>query len=384
MINLSLEFETFLAEDYCLRVADGTHDSPKEVEFGKKLVTSKNIIGGKLNLEKSYFISLEDFNEVNKRSRVDQWDILISMIGTVGEVALIKEKPDFAIKNVGLLKNDDEYTAKWLYYYLKSDLGQYQIKSRLRGTTQLYIPLKDLRKLEIQVPKNHEDLIKIVRILDNIDLKIENCIQINKNLETLSSRLFNNLIYNESDIEFLELKKICKFVKGRKPEEISEYYKDGFNNYLTIEVLSNQNQIYALDKKGIEATENDILMVMDGASSGKLFFGKEGFVGSTLAKIEVKESYSELVYQFLKVNEKFITDNTTGSAIPHADKGLILNLQLPISDILLSYSDIFKKIRLMIISNSNEIIKLQNLRDTLLPKLMSGEIDVSEVNCDLK
>ena len=180
---MSLEFETFLAEDYCLRVADGTHDSPKEVEFGKKLVTSKNIIGGKLNLEKSYFISLEDFNEVNKRSRVDQWDILISMIGTVGEVALIKEKPDFAIKNVGLLKNDDEYTAKWLYYYLKSDLGQYQIKSRLRGTTQLYIPLKDLRKLEIQVPKNHEDLIKIVRILDNIDLKIENCIQINKNLE---------------------------------------------------------------------------------------------------------------------------------------------------------------------------------------------------------
>lgn len=121
---MSLEFERSIAEEYCIKVVDGTHDSPKEVDYGKKLVTSKNIIGGKLDLYKSYFISLDDFDENNKRSKVDQWDILISMIGTLGEVALITEKPDFAIKNVGLLKNNNEYKAKWLYYYLKSDFGQ--------------------------------------------------------------------------------------------------------------------------------------------------------------------------------------------------------------------------------------------------------------------
>ena len=177
-----IEFDILPAEDFCLKVADGTHDSPKETEVGKKLVTSKNIIGGTLNLEKSYCISLDDYNEINKRSKVDKWDILLSMIGTVGEVALIKEEPNFAIKNVGLLKNKNEYDAKWLYYYLKSDLGQYQIKSRLRGTTQMYIPLKDLRKLEIPVPKNKDYQLQIINILDNIDQKIENCISINKNL----------------------------------------------------------------------------------------------------------------------------------------------------------------------------------------------------------
>lgn len=182
-MSLENDFEIFLAEDYCLKVADGTHDSPKEVEFGKKLVTSKNIIGGTLNLDKSYNISLEDYNEVNKRSKVDKWDILLSMIGTVGEVALIKSEPDFAIKNVGLLKNKDEISAKWLYYYLKSDFGQYQIKSRLRGTTQVYIPLKDLRKLEIPVPNEKEIMIKVINILDSIDQKIENCNSINRNLE---------------------------------------------------------------------------------------------------------------------------------------------------------------------------------------------------------
>ena len=176
-----IEFDVFFTEDFCLKVADGTHDSPKETEFGKKLVTSKNIIGGTLNLDKSYYISLEDYNEINKRSKVDKWDILLSMIGTVGEVALIKEELDFAIKNVGLLKNKNEYDAKWLYYYLKSDFGQYQIKSRLRGTTQMYIPLKDLRKLEIPVPKNKDYQLQIINILDSIDQKIENCISINKN-----------------------------------------------------------------------------------------------------------------------------------------------------------------------------------------------------------
>ncbi len=377
-----IEFDVFSAEDFCLKVADGTHDSPKETEFGKKLVTSKNIIGGTLNLDKSYYISLEDYNEINKRSKVDKWDILLSMIGTVGEVALIKEEPNFAIKNVGLLKNKNEYDAKWLYYYLKSDFGQYQIKSRLRGTTQMYIPLKDLRKLEIPVPKNKDYQLQIINILDSIDQKIENCISINKNLTKLSSIIFINLM--EKSNEFLKLNKCCKFIKGKKPKETSDYPQPNFLDYLTIDVLSNQSQMYAHDEKGILANEYDILMVMDGASSGKLFYGKSGLVGSTLAKLNVEEKYLEIVYQFLKQSEKFISDNTTGSAIPHTDKGLVLNLKCPISEELLNYSDTFKSIRSSIITNNNEILKLQKLRDTLLPKLMSGEIDVSKINYDLE
>ena len=230
-------------------------------------------------------------------------------------------------------------------------------------------------------PREQQDF--LVDILEKLDKKISINKKINHNLEKISSRLYSNLIYDEKDLEFIELKEICKFIKGRKPTEISEQYKSDFEDYLTIEVLSNQNQVYAFDDKGIKAKEKDILMVMDGASSGKLFYGKKGLVGSTLAKIDVKEDYIELVYQFLKINEKYITENTTGSAIPHTDKGIVLSLRLPISEKLTEYSDKFKNIRLAIISNNNEIMKLQHLRDILLPKLMSGEIDVSEVNCDL-
>src|ERR1039458_8817096 len=86
-------------------VRDGTHDSPKPVTKGRNLVTSRHIIGGRLDLSSAYLIAEADFDAINRRSKVDRWDVLVSMIGTVGEPCLVKEEPDFAIKNIGLFKS---------------------------------------------------------------------------------------------------------------------------------------------------------------------------------------------------------------------------------------------------------------------------------------
>lgn len=411
---MSLEFETFLAEDYCLRVADGTHDSPKEVEFGKKLVTSKNIIGGKLDLEKSYFISLEDFNEVNKRSKVDQWDILISMIGTVGEVALIKEKPDFAIKNVGLLKNNDEYAAKWLYYYLKSDLGQYQIKSRLRGTTQLYIPLKDLRKLEIEVPKNHEELIKIVKILDNIDLKIENCLMINHNLDALCHIIFKHYFIDFTpfidkgfvDSEIGEIPKEwavttvgnildCKL--GGTPSRSNESYWDGDIAWINSGKINEFRIIEPseyITEEGLKKSATKLLpakttvIAITGATLGQISLLEIDSCAnqSVIGVIPNKEYPYEFVYPLISSILDDLLKHQTGGAQQHINKNNVesFNIVCPPKDIISKYTNIVSPLYSQISTNCFEIEKLQKLRDTLLPKLMSGEIDVSKINCDLK
>ncbi|MEI7099656.1 restriction endonuclease subunit S, partial [Klebsiella pneumoniae] len=91
------------AQSYCTKIADGTHDSPKQSAIGNLLVTSKNIIDGELDLSKSYFISEEDYSKINQRSKVDKNDVLLSMIGTVGQACVVEQEPNFAIKNVGLL-----------------------------------------------------------------------------------------------------------------------------------------------------------------------------------------------------------------------------------------------------------------------------------------
>src|SRR5690606_20776928 len=93
-----------------LDVRDGTHDSPKYVESGFPLVTSKNITGKGLDVHNVKYISQEDFDAINKRSKVDVGDILFAMIGTIGFPTVIPDEPNYAIKNVALFKKrqDDQ------------------------------------------------------------------------------------------------------------------------------------------------------------------------------------------------------------------------------------------------------------------------------------
>ncbi|MCL1481713.1 MULTISPECIES: restriction endonuclease subunit S [unclassified Marinobacter] len=191
-LSVSQDWNESQMQEFCVKVADGTHDSPKKTEQGKLLVTSKNIIGGTLDLTKSYRISEEDFNDVNRRSKVDINDVLLSMIGTVGEVCLIENEPDFAIKNVGLLKNHDPLKAKWLYFYLTSPLAQAQIKERLRGTTQQYLPLGEIRKFPIIYPESRTVMQEIVGVLAALQDKIQLNHQINQTLEQIAQAIFKS------------------------------------------------------------------------------------------------------------------------------------------------------------------------------------------------
>ena len=73
-------------------VRDGTHDSPNYVQEGFPLVTSKNIVDGKLDLSSVSYLTQEDYDKINQRSKVDEGDIIMPMIGTIGNPLLIEEK----------------------------------------------------------------------------------------------------------------------------------------------------------------------------------------------------------------------------------------------------------------------------------------------------
>lgn len=157
----------------CSSVRDGTHDTPKPVADGKPLITSKHIKSGRADTTDAYSISPADFDAINKRSQVHQWDVLVSMIGTVGEIALVSDEPNFAIKNVGLLKIGQPTIARWVYHYLKSPSGQAAIKTYLSGTSQPFISLGSLRRLPVIMPPEDECR-KIAAILTTYDELIEN------------------------------------------------------------------------------------------------------------------------------------------------------------------------------------------------------------------
>ena len=149
-------------------VRDGTHDSPKKKNFGKYLITSKNIKCGSVIFENAYYISDEDFELINKRSKVDVDDLLFTMIGTVGEIAHIIDEPDFAIKNVGLIKTRDRILARYLFHYLQSSVAKKYIADNKSKGSQVFLALGKIRNFPIPyVPSDIQS--RIVHVLDNFD-----------------------------------------------------------------------------------------------------------------------------------------------------------------------------------------------------------------------
>ena len=135
-------------------VRDGTHDSPEYFNAGYPLVTSKNVTGSKIDLTNCNLISEVDYKKICERSRVDKGDIIMPMIGTVGKPVIVSIEPIFAVKNVALIKFMPNSLVMNIYIksLLESDYFDHAVLNKIRGGTQKFISLGDIRNLEIILP----------------------------------------------------------------------------------------------------------------------------------------------------------------------------------------------------------------------------------------
>jgi type I restriction enzyme S subunit len=183
---------------------------------------------------------------------------------------------------------------------------------------------------------------------------------------------------------------LISFEKGRKPP-VS--YPLPCKGCLPVVLIENFNGIvssYALPKGMTIAQEKDVLMVMDGASSGRVETGHYGIVGSTLAKITLREGSgvgTHFLYYALKLLEPEIREHLTGTSIPHADKNWISAQMVCFpnkGELLFYFEEIVGQIRERIRALRGESRTLAALRDSLLPKLIRGEIRVKDAERFLK
>lgn len=172
-------------------IRDGTHDTPKYVnENGIPLITSKNLKGNEIDFNKVSYISNEDHFEISKRSKVESGDILFAMIGTIGNPAIIKGDANFSIKNVGLFKkNESVILPHFFVNFLRSSFFEKQLneKKLLKGTTQRFIPLGNLRKIEIPLPplETQQAIVsKIEELFSELDKGIEDLKTAQQQLKT--------------------------------------------------------------------------------------------------------------------------------------------------------------------------------------------------------
>ena len=150
-----------------LDVRDGTHDTPKYVNEGIPLVTSKNLKDGQIDYSSAKLISNEDAEMINKRSLVDDGDILLAMIGTIGNPVLVKKDRNFCIKNVALFKPVNQNLLDMMYVLFYLIFEQYVMREKARGGLQPFVSLTILRKTIFPLPPLAEQK-RIVQKLEEI------------------------------------------------------------------------------------------------------------------------------------------------------------------------------------------------------------------------
>jgi type I restriction enzyme S subunit len=345
-------------------VRDGTHDSPKESHDGYPLVTSKNIKNGVIDISNTYLISESDYIFVNQRSKVEQWDVLFSMIGTIGECAIVKKLPNFAIKNVGLFKtNGDRPLAEWIYYYFHSQQAQNEISACVKGSTQQYISLTDLRNFPIEIPSRERQQ-HILSILTSLDDKVDLLNRENATLEAMAETLFRQWFIEEAkeDWEEGKLGDLIEVKYGKDHKKLNDgtfpvFGSGGIMRYA-------ESAIY--DKESV-------LIPRKGSLNNVMYIDEPFWTVDTMFYTEMRRpNIAKFIFHFMKGQD--LANMNVGSAVPSMTTEVLNNIPLDIPPQEL-FDKFEKTVSVFYLKQKQNRIQIRNLlkqRDILLPKLMSN------------
>lgn len=359
-------------------VRDGTHSSPKSVKKGYHLVTTKNLKMNYIDFSKSNIISNTDFEKINRRSKVEQYDILLSMIGTVGNVYQERHKSiNYAIKNIALLKfHGDELLSDWMNYFLQSMVGHNLITSRLSGSTQQFISLNDLRNLEIELPSRSK-MKEIITPLMIIDRKMMSNKQINDNLDELLTTIFEEKV-NSPKFSQRNLTDIANYRNGLA---MQKFRPDNDQESMPVLKIKELNQGYT-DGTSDRCSANidpsvivkigDIIFSWSGTLLVKNWSGKTAGLNQHLFKV-TSENYPDwFIYEWTKHHLRRFQSIAAGKA---TTMGHIKRKDLKDSTVYIPDNSYLTELdrRMKPIYNKRlEIIKenqeLNNLRQALLQK----------------
>ena len=358
---------------------------------------------------------------VEDRHWVNPGDLLFAWSGSVGIYRY--NGPKAALnQHIFRVVAKEGIDQQFLRYLLLSCMPIFNLHVQDKRTTMGHVTIKDLQRIKVQVPPLAEQR-AIAHILGALDDKIELNRRMSQTLEAIALALFKAWFVDfepvraklegrwqrgrslpglpahlydhfpdrlvESELgeipegwEVVELGRLISFEKGKKPTTTFPTPCEGCLPVILMETFDGSTAYYAMSEKMVIAQAHDVLMVMDGASSGRVETGYHGVVGSTIAKIVPSEGSRighRFVYYALKTLEPEIGDHLTGTSIPHADKNWIARQRicLPKDDRLLTiFEEIAGHKRKRIETLRAESRTLAILRDALLPKLIRGGIRV--------
>lgn len=369
-----------------------------------------------------YFIDEKKFEEL-RRFQVKTNDLIISCSGTVGRVSKIKENDEKGIISQALLtlRPDVEIiNPDYLYYFFVSKEGRHSLLSRSSGSVQVNIAKRNIiENIHLPLPEKKIQK-KIVDILNSLDSKIELNNQIISNLEELASTLFKRWFVDfefpdengnpykssggkmvDSELgeipegwEITELKSIVDVVDNRGKTPPLEKDKTDFP-IIDVKTLSGNGRVVNYNKAQKYVSEetysswfrsghpkiNDILISTVGSIGEiKMFLTDKGTIAQNVVGLRAKKHLEYHLYQFLLYNKSNLITYNIGSVQPSIKVTHLLKhkVLLPNKKDLNKFNSVMIGLTDKIINLSKEINSLTEIRDSLLPKLLSGEVELPE------
>ena len=410
---MSLDFKEDNLIDLCELVTDGSHHSPPSQVEGYYMASVKDMGLYKFNYSDCRKISKEDYEKLVKSGcSPKNNDILIAKDGSpLSNIFIYEEEyPMVLLSSIAIIRtNENKILPKFLKYYLQNpSIKKYIQTTYTSGSVIPRIILKDFKKFPINYP-NIRNQNTIITILETIDKKIEVNENINKNLEEQIETVYNSFFvyydnFSKKELEECEIGLIPKEWELLSLGEVTNQIKEkvGNNNYKVFSAVNTGNLILSeeyFDKQVFSKSIEKYIVVkqkefaynparVNIGSIGRNDFDYDGCVSPVYVAFKVEEGYENFMNMFIKSNRfnQWVTTLASGSVrqtLNYSDFSII-KIAYPPKDLIGKFNIIYESYYEVINHNKSMIINLEKIRDILLPKLMSGEIDVSEINCDLE
>ena len=388
---------------------------------GVKIIKVSNLTDDSVDISQCVCVENDIADKYKDKYNLKTNDIVITTVGSwptnpasvVGKVIRVPKYADNTLlnQNAVRLRSNSLINQNYMYYLLKDkSFKEYIIGTAQGSANQASITQEDIKNFEFILPSLEEQE-KIAKILSSLDDKIELNNEMNKTLEEMAQSLFkrwfvdfefpneNGEPYKSSGGEMVE-SELGMIPKGWEVNNIgncvtfsqgiqipvkkqTEFFKEGFKRFLRIvDYTSNDNEEprYVEDKGDrYYCNKREVAMVRYGNSSGFICRRLEGILANNLFKINPCYPLGyNYIYYLLSMEgiQEYITSSAIGSAMPALNHSIIANIKfvVPNENTIKNFENICNQIEERICSNRENSKTISSLRDTLLPKLMSGEI----------
>lgn len=399
-----MEWKEVTLGEVSSKIGDGLHGTPKYDDEGSYyFINGNNLNCGKIIIkDDTKRVGIEEF--VKNQKELNEQTILVSINGTIGNVAKYNNEPCILGKSACYINVVKEVDKEFIYYVLTSANFKRNITNEATGTTIKNVSLKQMREYKFNIPCNISDQRRIASILSSLDRKIELNNKINADLEEMAQAIFKNWFVDfepfkdgkfvDSELGMIPegwkvgtlgdiTKNKSAKVKERNDVKVLSPVTTGelvlSEEYFTKQVFSSSIAKYKIVNKGDFAYNPARVNI---GSLGRNEFDFDGCVSPVYVVFSVLDGYENYFDLFRKTD--FFKDSVASLAIGGVRQSLsyddlsLIETIIPSENVVEKFNNLYNQMKKTIKAKKLENSRLSSLRDTLLPRLMSGELEVPE------